>query len=303
MAQMSRQQEYTELMKVLREYRFDGFYYYMDFAEFAKAYKSGGIKGEEHRNWVALDTQKFVRMRYTPKPDELYEMEGIKLEEERLPHMPIPVCLVFDSRVAGTDGVRFSDGDSTIRGTVFYKDMLTAKDNLDWRSIFRPAPANRNEHDRESRLRAAELLYPDKVPFDYVEKIVFRTEADRKNAKFLLGPDARYSVNNKKFFCFKGFNIGPNDRKNIFNYLIDYDIEIRRGVEVELIYRFASDDIKEYKHEFNITYQNGDQLIDDEGYFKDGLLWHWIGELDYDMPFTLTYKINGHLVIYYTFGY
>ncbi len=303
MAAQSLQQEYMEFMKTLREFHFKGFYYYMDFEDFVKAYKAGGIEGEEHRNWVALDTPKFVRLRYTSKPDELYEMEGIKLEEERLPHMAVPVCILFDSRIAGTEGVRFADGDSTIRGTVFYNSMELAAEKLDWRSIFRPAPPNRSEHDRNSRLRAAEILYPNKIPMEYATAIIFRTEADRKNAKFLLGPDTRYSVNNKNFFCFKGFNIGPNERKNIFNYLIDYDIEIRKGVEVELIYRFASDDIKGYTHEFNITYENGDQLIDDEGYFKSGLLWHWIGELDYDMPFTLTYKINGHRVIYYKFGY
>ena len=303
MANTSLQQEYMQLMRKLREFHFEGFFYYMDFEDFAEAYKAGGIEGEERQNWIALDTQKFVRLRYTPKPDELYDMEGIKLDEERLPHMAIPVCLIFDSRVAGTEGVRFAEGDATYRGTVFYKNMEDAANQIDWRSVFRPAPTNRNEHDTNARMRATELLYPEKIPMSYVEKIVFRTEADKKNAIHMFGPDRRFEVNNKKFFCFKGFTIGPNDRKNIFNYILDYDIEVRRGQEVEIIYRFASDDMKDYHHEFTIEYKNGDMLIDDEGYFKAGVLWHWIGELDYDMPFTLTYTINGHQVIYYRYGF
>ncbi len=230
----------------------------------------------------------------------LYESEGIKVEERGSRHIPVPVILLCRPELVCDEDVIFADGECENRNTFFYEGLREAKSKIDWRTVFRTMDFD-TEDFYEARVRSAELMYPKRLGTEVIEAIIFRTQADLKNAQNMLGFDPRYMVDKTKFYNFKGWNnvgIGSNKQRNVYNYIMDYDISVE-GKLLELKYAFASDEIKPYDHRFDITYASGKQQIDDSNYDISALEWTLEEDLISDEPFEVSYSMNGHRVIYW----
>lgn len=143
-------------------------------------------------NSSSIDVKECVRFYYRSKTPTLYNNEGIKLKEyiDNSPHLPIPVCLVFDEELIYLDTTIFTDRNSGC-SDVKLGDDYTFFHNIEWHKVF----SKRYYYAREWRNKMqAELLSKIPVSLDYLKKIIFRCEADMKRAINLFGKDERYIV-------------------------------------------------------------------------------------------------------------
>lgn len=191
-----------------QRYGFDGLYHYTDFSNLKSIFNSGYLKSrnECEYNYISfvdgasksvlyntsVHVKECVRFYYRPKPPTLYNNECIKLKEykDSSPHLPIPVCLVFDEELIYLDTTMFTDRNSGCSG-VKLGDDYTFFNNIEWHKVF----SNSYYYAKEWRNKMqAELLSKIPVSLDYLKKIIFRCEADMKRAINLFGKDERYIV-------------------------------------------------------------------------------------------------------------
>ena len=98
-------------------------------------------------------------------------MKGIKPKEyiTNSPHLPIPVCLVFDEELIYLDTTIFTDRNSGC-SDVKLGDDYTFFNNIEWHKVF----SKRYYYAREWRNKMqAELLSKIPVSLDYLKKIIF----------------------------------------------------------------------------------------------------------------------------------
>ncbi len=313
---MSVIKEFAALEKDLKIYGWNGFFHYTDFSNFINIFKKGALLSKtraqrEHLlEWdmtkrvmppnMGVDLSEYVRLYYAPKTTMLYESEGVKAEEKGTPHMPVPVLLVFKKEIVMDDDLLFFDGDAENRNSFCYDSLEEARYKMDWQNVF-----DRFETDPDdfyaARVRCAELLYPDSLALENLEAVIFRTLADLKNAQNIMGFHPLFMVDKSMFNNFKGWNnagIGANRRKNVYNYIMDYDIEVK-GKTLEMHYTFASDELSRYSHEFKITYASGATQVDDSDYDGNAVEWDLEEDIIRDEPFEVSYSINGHRLIYW----
>ncbi len=314
---MSALKEFDALQKELKIYGWSGLFHYTDFTNFVNIMKRGALLSK-HRaqkenllRWemnrreatvaMGVDLSEYTRFYYAPKTTMLYESEGVKAEEKGTAHMPVPVLLVFRKELVMNEDALFFDGDAENRNSFCYDNLAEARYKMDWQGVF-----SRFEQDPDdfysARVRCAELLLPDEVALQgNLVAVVFRTMADLKNAQNIVGFNPLFMIDKTMFNNFKGWNnagIGGNRRKNVYNYIMDYDIGIE-GNTLEMHYSFASDELSRYAHEFKITYASGTTQVDDSDYDGNAVEWDLEEDIIRDEPFEVSYSINGHRLIYW----
>jgi len=263
----------SDLLTVLEEHGFEGFHHYTNFSNFLQIMKEkklysrieaeqkGVLLTDSAENNVIQHTKLFVKnmVRFYYKEDTptLFRNEGIRHqtdfgEDEHNAHMPIPVLLLFDKKLIFEPKVQVSNGGCGSRNTRITDDLGEAL-LFDWDGILERGPIVQStiENNREiTNKRNAEFLFPSAVDTDKIVAIVFRCEADKKHAEFILGENELFQVNPNKFTTTKFEN-----RKR--TYLKDYTITLE-GDKCFAILEF-------YKSP--IGYRN--KLIE---YFKDGCI-------------------------------
>ncbi len=259
------------------EFQFEGFHHYTDFQNFIKIMREGILHSRATllsqsffdsgaQNIIEntdRDIKKFVRFFYKGRTPTLYHNEGIK-PGNVVPHMPIPVLLIFGEDIAKHAGVEYLAGSGSRKERNETTDSAEAKIKFDWQLIFSRGPYVVDQYDPKSierkklvtNKRNAEFLYPQKISTEYLKKIIFRTPADLKHAKEVLGEDVRFCLDEQR----SHFNY--HEAKESINFLEDYVIE-RSGDILSCKFVFFLPFPSSFSHRVDLIYKdNKNQTID-----------------------------------------
>lgn len=252
-------------------YQFEGFHHYTDFINFLdimntgkllsrnEALKRGFIDAAEQSviDKTSEKVKEYVRFYYKEKTPTIYDNEGIKVDNS-LPHMPIPVLLLFNENIINHKNIAFTSGCGGSKYSQITNNLQTAM-NFDWKTVFNRGwiPTDEDSimilgYDSNKanviNKRNAEFLFNKEIDIKHIKKIIFRSPADKKHAIFILGENNLFEVDASKF-------------NNHRNYLYDYDIVNNKDrYYISLIFRSGKSN---YKHELKITYRDGFSEIAD----------------------------------------
>ena len=258
------------LLSVWEEHGFEGFHHYTDFKNFiqimrekklysrGKAQEKGLLLTDAAENSVIAKTENFVKnmVRFYYKEDTptLYRNEGIRHgddfnRDEYSAHMPIPVLLLFEKELIFEPNIYISNGGC---GSGHTKRTNKCEEALsyDWDEIFKRGPYGNvpyEVHKEIKNKRNAEFLFPEAISIDRLNAIVFRCEADKKHAEFILGENNLFQVNPNKFTTQMN-----ESRKR--NYLCDY--QIRKGTLKVYVQFSLFKSQKDYKHTIIMYYND-----------------------------------------------
>ena len=115
----------------------------------------------------------YVPLYFNPKNPMLFVRRGIQ------DHL---VILFFDRELLVQDGVVFTDGNAASDSTNFFTDV-SRLDDLDWDCI---RAEYWNDYPDGTRIRCAEVLVPDAIPFTKIQRIRVRTSATRDRFDLLM---------------------------------------------------------------------------------------------------------------------
>jgi hypothetical protein len=259
-------QSKKQFIKILKaEHKFEGFHHYTDFTNFLnimsigrllsrnEAQKCGFVDAAEQSviNRTLSKVKDYVRFYYKEKTPTIYDNEGIKVDNSS-PHMPVPVLLMFDENIINYHLISFTSGCGGSKYSQITNNIHTAMD-FDWESVFSRGRIWLDinniktlgyDPDKASVInkRNAEFLVYKEVDIKHIEKIIFRSPADKKRAIMALGENKLFKVDSNKF-------------NNHRNYLYDYDIVNNNGrYNINQIFNANIDN---YSHELKITYKDG----------------------------------------------
>ncbi|HHW95479.1 MAG TPA: DUF4433 domain-containing protein [Mogibacterium sp.] len=302
---------YINFIKILKEHGFIGFHHYTDFTNFLKIMNMGKLFSREKALKVGFldsaqgeiiertteEVQKCVRFYYRDNTPTIWRSEGIKPDKPPLdiPHMPIPVLLIFDEKLINQENAKFADGNAGVRkrNVIITKDPQKAI-NFEWDAVFESGPYDKTalNTDEIKFKRNAEFLIEDEVDIKYIKKIIFRSEADKKHAISILGENGLFEVNHSKF---------PNN----YAYLSDYCIVKGNGTYyIELKFYLNGLAVERYTHELQITYSDKIKEKIDILYSTERIKRDRIYSNRLSMKFTplsnktvekITYLMDGHI--------
>lgn len=198
-----------------------------------------------------LDVKDCVRFYYKEKTMTLYRNEGIK-EDGAIPHVPIPVYLLFDEEIMCLDYTVFANGNAGSQYTRHGTDCNFLH-NMDWNVIFDREPIHLEDGPEKwefKRKRQAELLSTQPISLEYLIKVVFRCNADYKRACNLFGKSDLYVVDSNMF----------NNRNN---YIKDYSVEIiNSSNKRSLLLKFSTNlpVVNHDKHEYKLLDMKDNEL-------------------------------------------
>lgn len=260
----------TLLTDLQKEFHFDGFHHYTDFTNFINILDCGKLysryKTKEIDFLDAADkavlgktdrrVYKYVRFYYKEKTPTFYVNEGIKLEPDDR-HMPLPVLLLFNEDILFHPNTWFLSGCGGSNSTTHTNTYRVAKEN-DWGTVFSRGKVNKEDKELSKYIkdkRHAEFLYWEEISVEHIKKIIFRSEADLKRAKLILGENKLFEVNKYKF-----------NKEN--NYLDDYDVSLKNDNTLQVYFKFNLKRISMYKHRIEIVYQDGN-IVNEKIGFND----------------------------------
>ena len=264
------------LLDCLKEYEFKGFHHYTDFANLEKIFEEGFLYSRENatkkgaiscdgaqkeiiektKDWI----KNHVRFYYKECTPTMFANEGIKRNLlPTSPHMPIPVLLLFDEKLLLSENVKFSDGgcgNSCSKITANFEEAL----HFAWKDTFSCGPLPSHDDDNYEMLknrRNAEFLVPEMVSLNHLKAIIFRSNADKKHAEFILKNNQVYQKTNK-YVDINKFNVSSGKitrEEDERNYLKDYSLVGNNGSYIVRLafYRDAS----KYSHKLVIYHNNG----------------------------------------------
>lgn len=262
---IEKEMEIVKQLKIFHEYLkqnygFEGFIHTTDFSNFINIMDSGYIysrfKAKEKGllsidsahgeiiSGTSHDVQNKVRFYYRPKTPTHYRNEGI-IPNNPEHHMPIPVILVLGRNIYYDFNGIFTDGNAKSNYSVCTHE-LTGTQKFNFNRIFSKGAYDETFPDirREiTRQRNAELLIPNEVDLKYIDKIIFRSNADFKMAEILYGNDERFIVDRSKFF-------------NESQYCRDYKIEVSEE-NINAIFALNKGDInyiRSFSHIIRLKY-------------------------------------------------
>lgn len=223
--------DYTNLRKIMSE----GYLYSREACN-TKGIKFKDVADQDVIKKSQVAVKSCVRFYYKEKTPTLYRNEGIKKCDENEPHVPIPVYLVFSNELIKLESTLFSDGNAGSDYTD-YGNTYEFFNNMSWNYIMSRGAIITDDYREKYeiiRCRNAELLSEDPVPLKYLEKIVFRSNADKVRAINDFGYNELYEVNKDMF-------------NNMNNYLEDYSVyKDKNELEVKLKFNnyLSIDDVK-----------------------------------------------------------
>ncbi|MBQ3390540.1 MAG: DUF4433 domain-containing protein [Firmicutes bacterium] len=315
-----------ELEKYLQKKGFEGLCHYTDISNLRNVFDNKALysrhvaeeKGILVRNAadaeVLSHTQErvksFVRMYFFPNTPTVFKWQGIhSVEEPGIAHMPIPVLLLFDPVIMSHKGVWFLDGNAASTHTKWTNDVNEAREQFNWDNICERTPL-RMEDDRflKIRQRNAEFLYPFLISAGFIRKIIFRSEAEYKNALYLYGDNPLFSCDPNKFPDCPPFN-DEEDKQYYRNYLMYYHIALNKkgmnGYNLHLEVVFKNSNAFAYDRSIVFRLPSGKIKKTDKKTFPRGDI-YGPQKLVYDIPLTkqqtcfeLQYYLNDTCVLYY----
>lgn len=256
---------------------FNGLYHFTDFTNLGMIFETEYLRSrqecEEKRiefldaadqeviHHTDYNVKNCVRFYYKEKTPTLYRNEGIKYNNKE-PHIPIPVYLLFNIELIYLDSTIFSNCNAASRFAEFGNtyEFFT---NMDWEKIFHRESLPLEDCPEKwdiIRKRNAELLSLEPVSLDYLNKIIFRSITDLKRAKNAFGSNSKYEVNNNLFNCHN-------------HYIIDYKIDTNRrskSKDIIVSLEFNNNTFENYEHKYRfINIKNGKCIKSNLVTFKD----------------------------------
>ena len=246
-------------------FQFDGFHHYTDFINFLDIMKTGKLLSrneiQKHGFFDAAEqsvidrtsdkVKEYVRFYYKEKTPTIHYNEGIKLDNS-VPHMPIPVLLLFNENIINHRNIAFTSGCGGSKYSQITNNFQTAM-NFDWKTVFNRGwiPSDEDsimtfgyDHNKMNVInkRNAEFLFYKEIDIKHIKNIIFRSPADKKHAIFTLGENRLFKVDASKF-------------NNHRNYLYDYDIVKNKDrYNISLVFHSNKSN---YTHELKISYKDG----------------------------------------------
>lgn len=126
--------------------------------------------------------QNYVRLYFAPKTPMLYQTEGLKRVPDEWPHCPRPVYLVFKPDILLLRGARVSDGNiSSGYSTCPDRPSSDYFCSLPFPDIYSRGtlPSQGASRLQTNRRRQAEVLIETDLSLDFVDRIIFRSDAER----------------------------------------------------------------------------------------------------------------------------
>lgn len=129
----------------------------------------------------------YVPLYFNPRNPMLYVRKAVQNDI---------VILCLDRKLLARDGAVFSDGNAANDATRFFNDLKRLND-LDWNCI---RAQYWRDFDDGKRKRCAEILIPDAVPFDAIERICVRTESTLRRFDELHPELSPVGITPEKYF-------------------------------------------------------------------------------------------------------
>ena len=226
-------------------YAFEGFIHSTSFENFINIMKSGYIysrnkllKNKASFSDIALNSvientlpivQDYVRFYWRPKTPTNYTNEGIKpvaaLNGNYKAHSPNPVILIFNASIIESDGIKFTNRNAGKYNTHLFDDI----NNLfNFDSIFNNEDIRNYDDNLKTKIkqaRCAELLYPDQISINLIDKIIFRSSCDYQRAIQILGENSKFKVDKTYFYNHWLYvdNYNLSTKNNNFRLVIKYN--------------------------------------------------------------------------------
>ncbi|MCY3878996.1 MAG: DarT ssDNA thymidine ADP-ribosyltransferase family protein [Rhodobacteraceae bacterium] len=136
----------------------------------------------------------FVRLYFRPRTPTQFRNEGIRPSNKiwKEAHMPVPVYLLFSSKLLQEQGVQFSLGRLEEKSQLGESCSFLSK--MDFKAIYHDdSVGNLGDQGRSSILfaRLSEVLVKGSLPFDHLKLIVCRSDPERDTLIALLDPVVR----------------------------------------------------------------------------------------------------------------
>ena len=248
-------------------YRFLGPVHVTDFQNFIKILNDGYLQcrgeldsfvdaAEQDVIDKAGNEKSCVRFYYYPKTPTFHNNEGIK-RNNLAPHMPIPVCMVFDSKLIYQDFTYFTDGNAT-HGLSICGDTYNFFTQIDWQKVFHRTYFEPHEREEIIRKRNAELLSKKPVSLKgYLAKIIFRSESDRRMAELLARKD--FFPRDFEYL----YSVNPNMFHNLpdRNYLKNHKVLNLDCKDAKMECEFATNNVSIYTHGISIFNKEGQIIL------------------------------------------
>ena len=296
------------MLNIWKKNGFQGFVRCEPFENFLKIMRSGCLKSrakleaegvefddvamteviDQTPDWV----KKYVRFYFKEKTPTFYRNEGIQRNpNEKDGHNPIPVCLIFSEKLINAKGTIVSNGGLGSKASSYTESFCDALE-YDWQSIFSRGPHSIESDDVNLKIktkRDAEFLVPKSISIDFIDKIIFRCEADYNRAVFELGHNPLFSVDGSKFNLTTGiYEKRGEDRNCLMNYRVKSTVS---GYHVDFVF-YKNPDY--YSHEVYASYHDGTVA-------KVPIIWHHHDEetMGFDINLgkanldRVEYKLNG----------
>ena len=149
---------------------------------------------QQHVDQLVQSQRRYVRLYFRPRTPTQYRNEGIRPEGEiwKGAHMPVPVYLLFRSRLMTESSVKFSRGRLTRKSQLGQTAKFLA--SMDFKAIYHDQSVGKlgtPGRDKILLARHAEALVQDRLPLDHLKHIVCRSAPERDTLLNLLNPEER----------------------------------------------------------------------------------------------------------------
>ena len=192
----------------------------------------------EHISQLDKTQRNLVRLYFRPRTPTNYANEGFRPSEfvEYGAHMPIPVYLLFTSRLLSQQGVQFSKGRLTPQSEIGHTvDFLR---QMNFAHIYHDGSFGVSERSSILNARHSEVLVQDKLNLDPLKHIVCRSSPERETLLSLLNPEARrkwvkyihIDEGHRRLFEKRGIfvkNVHLESNKSIFTFYTNIESHMR----------------------------------------------------------------------------
>ncbi len=263
-------ENFRKFIDILKQkYNFKGLWHFTDFSNLQSIFQDKKLSSRIHcqNNKIKFldgashdvlgitsnDVKNKVRFYYRCSTPTLFANEGIKKELYcNSTHIPRPVYFLFDEELIYLTSTNFTDGNASASITKCNLNSFEDFSMIKWEFVFSYGPMMDDSIKNEmKRCRQAELLSSTSVNLNFLKKIIFRTEADLKQAQFHYGSNEKYEVDPS---VFSKYDYVKEDKDKV-NYLVDYDV-ICFNYETIINLQFLKN-IEDYKLDLELLDTNG----------------------------------------------
>lgn len=282
---------------LISQHNFEGLYHFTDIKNLSSILSDGYLRsrgecikqdlnffdsGYKLTDLPLLHLEDKVRFHFKEKTPSLFDSEGVKSNSDEF-HVPIPVYLVFDEELLYLEETIYTSQSPEDKDCKFGNTLDFFK-NIEWSKIFRRGPLSEQD-DRELAFsfRNAEVLLPHSVSLSYLNRIVFRSEIDKK--RFLKDFVCPYEcvVDKRKFFSenlyLDDFSIQHSQNGLILTLTMNSPISLESksySHKIEFIDKNNNSSIKNLVLDLNGYHQTFSFTMPD---MKDGILNYYLNDV------------------------